>query len=114
MPSAPLRFCAEPLCSAKVVHGRCAAHAVQQEHSRQNYAFRRLYRTAKWRHPVWGMRAIVLREEPLCPECEQQGRITATTDVHHTEKSTEENFFDRSILQALCAAHHSAHTARGE
>jgi len=114
MPTTILRFCAEPLCPVKVIRGRCMQHTVQQEHNRHNYALRRLYRTAKWRHPVWGLRSIVLREEPLCPECEAEGRIEATTDVHHREKATEENFWDRDNLQALCGPHHARHTGMGE
>jgi len=60
------------------------------------------------------VRLEVLQEQPFCPECEAEGVIAPTEDVHHTEKATRENFFDKRILQALCHAHHSAQTAKGE
>lgn len=87
---------------------------MEREHSRENYHLRRLYRTARWRHPIYGLRSQVLSEEPFCPECQQDGLVTAATDVHHLEKATADNFFDRANLQALCARHHSRHTQRGE
>lgn len=71
---------------------------------------RKLYRTARWAR----LRSVVLLEEPLCPDCMLEDRIIASNDVHHKQKATIENFFDRSNLEALCVAHHSAHTARGE
>ena len=110
MPTQPLRFCNVPGCSHLVISGPCAEHAAQREHGRGNWELRKLYRTAPWRR----LRAIVLQEEPTCPECLEQGFITPTQDVHHRHKATPDNFFDRSNLQALCAPHHSEHTQRGE
>jgi 5-methylcytosine-specific restriction protein A len=85
-------------------------HAQAVEHARPNVTLRRLYRTVRW----FRLRAIVLQEEPTCIECEQEGFIRASHDVHHQQKATFENFFDRSNLQALCVMHHSRHTQRGE
>jgi hypothetical protein len=42
------------------------------------------------------------------------GFIEPSHDVHHKQKATLENFWDRNNLQALCVKHHSEHTARGE
>lgn len=95
-----------------MLRGRCATHAVQQEHQRPNYDVRRWYRTARWK----ALRALVLLEEPTCEECWQEGHVEPNTDVHHREKHHGDMalFFDRAKLQGLCHAHHSAHTARGE
>ncbi len=109
-----LHCCAMPGCPTLTEGRYCRSCAVVQEHARPNFSLRRLYRTQRWRHPSYGIRSQVLNEQPLCPECQQAGFITPTTDVHHTEKATAENFFDRAILQALCHAHHSQHTQRGE
>lgn len=110
MPTIPMHFCAEPNCSHLVTSRYCPEHASAYEHARTNYAFRRLYRTQRWAR----LRALVLNEEPLCPECLEHGFVTPCTDVHHLKKATEQNFFDRANLQALCAPHHSRHTQRGE
>lgn len=114
MPATPQHYCAAPCCSVLVIGRYCPTHAVDQEHARRNCDLRRLYRTAKWRHPIWGVRSCVLRQQPICEECRAEGLITATQDVHHLQKATRENFFDMSILQALCATHHSRHTQKGE
>jgi 5-methylcytosine-specific restriction protein A len=112
MPRAPLKPCAAPGCSALVVRGRCKAHAVQVEHQRGNYDVRRWYRTARWK----ALRALVLQEEPICAECHAEGRIVASTDVHHTQKhdGDYERFFARETLTSLCHAHHAVHTGHGE
>lgn len=117
MPSAPLRpCCGSPTCPNLVTRGRCKDHAVQQEHQRGNYAMRRLYRTARWKHPIWGLRTQVLRDNPLCIECEAEHKVVIATDVHHKVKpgTDQVRFFDRQNLEGLCARHHSAHTAKGE
>lgn len=105
-----MAICLERGCPVIVARGRCRTHAAQHEGARPNVDLRRWYRTALWAR----LRSLVLQEEPLCPECAADGMVTATSDVHHTERATRENFFDRAILQALCHAHHSRHTQRGE
>lgn len=111
MPMLSLHPCAAAGCPT-LVHARfCKAHAVVQERARPNCELRKLYRTTRW----YRLRSVVLQQEPFCPECkDESGLYVATTDVHHTVKATPENFFDREILQALCAPHHSRHTQRGE
>lgn len=111
-PTSPLRPCATPSCKALVPRGHCPAHAQQREHQRPNYATRRLYRTARWA----ALRNSVLNAEPLCVECKAAGRTEIATDVHHKQKHGGDLrlFWMRENLEGLCAAHHSAHTARGE
>lgn len=110
MPNVPKHFCRAAYCTALVEGGYCPAHAAAKEQGRTNVDLRRLYRTVRWSE----LRRIVLQEEPLCPECAAEGFIGATEDVHHTQKATRENFFNRAILHALCHKHHSRHTQRGE
>lgn len=110
MPTIPLQYCAEPGCSERVLRGRCTQHAQDVERGRPNIDLRRLYRTSQWGR----LRSLVLQEEPLCMECQQEGFIVPSNDVHHKQKATLDNFFDRSNLQALCVKHHSRHTRRGE
>ena len=59
---------------------------------------------AAWRR----LRAEVLDDEPLCRVC---GRIA--TDVDHIRPKRRGGSDDRSNLQPLCKAHHSAKTLRG-
>jgi 5-methylcytosine-specific restriction protein A len=58
----------------------------------------------------------VLDAHPLCVECQAEGRVTRATDVHHRQRHQGDPaiFWDCNGLEALCSAHHSAHTARGE
>jgi 5-methylcytosine-specific restriction protein A len=112
MSTAPLAYCAMHGCPQKAAsRGFCLSHANQQlEQTRPNIELRKLYRTARWRR----LRDIVLFEEPVCVECLAEGFRIASHDVHHLEKATLHNFWDRNNLQALCVRHHSMHTKRGE
>lgn len=112
MTLAPTKFCsASPTCPNRTDGGPCADHALAKEHARYNYAWRRQYRTARWR---WTRKAV-LEDEPLCGDCTMQGRVTSSNEVHHKKRpTTEEEFFDRDNLTALCKPCHAARTARGE
>lgn len=59
-------------------------------------------------------RAGYLAAHPLCAECERKGRTTIATDLDHIRphKGDMTLFWDRSNWQGLCAACHSAKTAR--
>ena len=61
---------------------------------------------AAWRK----LRALVLSEQPLCPECQLQNIIEVATQVHHIDDDANNN--SRTNLIGLCASHHSRHTAR--
>ena len=69
--------------------------------------WRRLYRTARWKH----LRLRHLAEHPLCKLClEQHGRVTAGKIVDHVKahKGNLELFFDAGNLQTLCSSCHSS------
>jgi 5-methylcytosine-specific restriction enzyme A len=111
-----MRYCSSPNCSTLVRRGRCAQHAIQREHDRGNYDVRRWYRTARWCHPVYGLRAQVLRDEPCCSDCNAEGRVDAATEVHHKVRhhGDPDLFWSRANLTGLCRMHHSRRTQRGE
>jgi 5-methylcytosine-specific restriction protein A len=71
---------------------------------------KRLYKTARWRR----LRKRVLSRNPLCVECERQGRITPATVVDHIipHKGNLELFWDEDNLQALCKPCHDRKTAK--
>ena len=109
VPTIDERFCSEPGCKTKVYRpGRCREH-------RRN-AGSNFYTWAKWRHPVWGLRAQVLREQPFCagPGC-TRALTSADAEVDHIRPhgGDERLFFDRRNLQGLCKACHTAKTRSG-
>ena len=65
-----------------------------------------LYNTDTWRR----IRRSYLMEHPLCEICEEMGRITYATDVHHKDHISEaqneldamDRAFDSGNLMALC------------
>lgn len=59
---------------------------------------------AAWRK----LRAAVLRDDPLCPECSIVGELRPATDVDHIDNDPTNN--DRSNLVGLCKSHHSKKT----
>lgn len=76
----------------------------------RNPIYIKLINSARWRQ----LRAEKLRANPLCEECEANGRSTLATEVHHIkpvesvpyEPDMKRLMFDRSNLQSLC---HSCH-----
>jgi 5-methylcytosine-specific restriction protein A len=103
MPTAPLRFCTQPGCRVLVPKGRCLAH--------RQAAGANLYMRAQWRHPVWGLRARVLREQPFCAGsgCTRAlTRLDAHVDHIRPHEGDERLFFWRENLQGLCRACHTA------
>ena len=105
-----MQYCAQPGCSVLVPQGRCRSHAVQQEHSRDNYAIRRWYRTSRWRR----LRAQVLVEAAY--ECAECRTVQVELEVDHMVKHHGQRalFWSRQNLQALCPICHRHKTARGE
>ena len=61
--------------------------------------------STRWRQ----IRALVLREQPLCAECTKRNRIRAATQVDHRDGDASNNA--RTNLQGLCMPCHSRKTA---
>ena len=67
----------------------------------------RLYNNSKWKK----MRESYLMYHPLCEKCQEEGRTTPATDVHHinspfddglTDEERLGRLLDITNLQALC------------
>ena len=77
----------------------------------RNPIYIKLINSARWRK----LRAEKLRANPVCEECEANGRSTMATEVHHIkpvesvpyEKDMERLMFNRANLLSLC---HACHT----
>ena len=112
MAVAPLRPCAYPRCPRKVVRGRCREHERLVDRQRPNADVRKWYLTPRWR----ALRAVVLRDEPFCPDCVAEGMRVRTTDADHRvpHRGDPALFWDRKNLQGKCHRHHSQKTGRGQ
>jgi 5-methylcytosine-specific restriction protein A len=67
--------------------------------------YRALYKTARWAR----LRATKLAHDPLCERCLASDMVTEATVVHHGQgghKGDGQRFWDYSILESLCKAHH--------
>ena len=68
---------------------------------------RRHYGTRHWRR----LRRLILSGEPLCRECEREGRLTLATQVDHIVPRDRGGADDDANLQPLCQSCHSRKTA---
>jgi len=105
MPSAALRPCTYPGCSALVSRGRCPRHT--QDYTRPPEVSR-LYNSARWR----ALRVRQLAAHPWCAICLVAQRYTPATDVDHIERHGGDPVkFFAGPFQSLCAACHSRKTS---
>ena len=60
------------------------------------------------------LRAVFLRQHPLCASCESEGRCTAATEVDHVipHRGDQALFWAPGNLQPMCKPCHSRKTAR--
>lgn len=107
MAAAAPTTCSYPGCHRLGIAGRCEAHP-RKAWSERNPSVKRTL-VGRRRH---AMRELVLREQPLCPICEAQGRISASTRLDHIVPISEGGSDDRSNLQGLCEPCHDEKTQR--
>jgi len=115
MPISAPTPCRHPGCGAVLAKpGYCPAHrgAVHRDYGRARRSFDSelgFYQSKNWRE----VRAVLLRDQPLCVRCEAAGRLVAAKVVDHIVPIKEGGArFDRSNLQPLCVACHNRKTAR--
>jgi 5-methylcytosine-specific restriction protein A len=75
-------------------------------------AARRPGRTRAYGRSWDKIRAAVLAQQPLCVACEQQGRLTAASEVDHVISLARGGSHERANLQSLCKSCHSRKTAK--
>lgn len=104
MPSRPRTPCTQPGCPALATErGRCAMHqrpAWQRERVPERTRGRTLQR----------LRDRLLRGQPLCVLCAQEGRMGAATDRDHIIPLAEGGSDTDENVQALCKDCHRAKT----
>ena len=80
----------------------------QHDKQRDDDDYRRFLHSADWDK----LRLAQLAAHPLCALCEEQGRTTAATVVHHVKRGREGHARDTQALQSLCKPCHDEQTAR--
>lgn len=104
MPTSPPRYC--PKCKAAHV-GRCPE---RQQHSNGKTSDRGY--GWDWQR----FRKQVLRERPLCADCEAEGKASVAEELHHLRKIKDvpQLRLDPDNVLPLCGFHHDQRTSRGE
>lgn len=109
----PLRPCLHPGCTALVRGGYCDKHRPPDANRRseKSQGYRRWYNLSVWKDDL---RPKQLVREPWCRACAQRGLRVRATDVDHIQPHDGDwsKFTDRTNLQSLCHACHSAKTIR--
>lgn len=114
MPPRPKKPCNYPGCPNLVTAGEkyCEYHRKQidSDYNRQRGTAHQRGYTAEWRKAS----KQFLKENPICAECERNGKITRATLVDHRipHKGDMTLFWDRCNWQPLCASCHGRKTAK--
>ncbi len=104
--------------ASKIPYYRPPGSAQAREASRRVYesqaerkADQAFYNSKRWRR----LRDLVRAEQPLCADCQAQGRVSPTEHVHHIEarKLRPDLAFERSNVVGLCEACHTRRERRG-
>ena len=70
-------------------------------------AYQKVYQDKRWKR----LRKAKLRNNPLCEECEKEGRVSITEEIHHIrtfdiDGNYERLAFDYDNLMCLCKECH--------
>lgn len=105
--------CRYPGCAAVLGKpGYCDAHrpAAHRDYGRARRGFdaeHGFYQSAAWR----AVRAVFLREHPVCGHCQQRGRVVPAVVADHVQPLKDGGArFDWINLQALCVSCHNRKT----
>ena len=104
MPKAAPKPCSQPGCGVLVRDGtsRCSKHQ-REAWTKKPTATKRV--TGR---KLQAMRNELFARNPLCVECERQGRVTLATQRDHIKPLGEGGADDRDNEQGLCVPCHDA------
>ena len=104
-PQAAPRPCPVPGCPSLVTRTQSCP-----KHPRRPFQTPRSLQgsTRRWRR----RRLQVLMRNPLCVDCQAEGRVTAATEVDHIVPVSQGGTDDDDNLAGRCHAHHHAKTVR--
>ncbi|WP_200760466.1 HNH endonuclease [Effusibacillus dendaii] len=112
MPCRPKKPCSHPRCPELTTERYCDTHRKQEHRSykqrRTDKEEQAFYNSKEWRV----LRSMKLRRDPLCEECQRQGRLIPAVLVDHIQPIKQGGArLDMDNLQSLCRACHNAKTA---
>jgi hypothetical protein len=108
----------QPCPNYAVKHGRCADHQPEagkviadSYKVKSQKPFFKLYKSARWAHPVTGLRAARLRGNPICQVLDDAGvQCTSPATIGHhlidPKVGGESAFWDAKNIVCVCAHHH--------
>ena len=108
MPRKPKRPCNHPGCRELVDNGYCDKH--KKIRTKRNDAKRGTSTQRGYGVGHRKIRAIVMKEEPLCRHCKAKGIRTPGTEMDHIDGNPHN--IDRDNLQMLCKSCHSKKTIK--
>ena|ERR1700676_2833079 len=99
--------CAKPCgCGTQIPQGQeSKPFSIRDYHADHS----KLYWRSRWRHPVRGLQAAIMRRDPLCKICGREASAVADHIVPH--RGDEKLFWDAKNLQGLCDQCHKKKTA---
>lgn len=114
MAQAPLKQCCAPGCK-RLIRGKprcdeCEAKRPRRRTAKPTTKHDVFTSNRRWR----ALRLRVLAATPLCVRCQESGKVTAASEVHHIQprRSHPELAYVVSNLEALCKPCHSRETMR--
>lgn len=111
MATTSLRKCNHPSCKELTHNSRCAKHEkTKNQDTTKNRAGDPFYSSAAWLR----LRNYKRMLNPLCEDCERDGRVTPMHAVDHVKTRREYPELELEIenLRSLCESHHNAKSAR--
>ena len=106
MPRKPATPCSYPNCP-KLTHSRfCVEHAKIAERNYRKYE-RKPEIDKRYGREWRKVRARYVAEHPLCEQCQKDGQLTPTQEVHHILPLSKGGTREFDNLMALCKPCHS-------
>lgn len=92
------------------VNGAPTSRENARDYDRYRQPDKHFYSSTRWAK----VRRIKLSEQPLCEECERQGRVTLARHVHHVQprKDRPDLAYDLGNLESICIRCHNAKETR--
>lgn len=102
----PCKFCKRPTDNS---NGYCDLHQDKYTDYKKKYENNRLSPSKRGYDRSWlAFRELFLNNHPLCTMCEENGKITPATEVHHIKPLSDGGArLDPQNCMALCKSCHS-------
>jgi 5-methylcytosine-specific restriction protein A len=114
VPSAPLRYCAEPGCPERTATHRCVQHQKAKRDYEQRFQSGGGKYGRPWRRATQQWIAADPDTRAWCTHCKAEGKdvLGEETDHIRPHRGDQALFWDEANWQRLCRRHHSMKTAQ--